>query len=79
MPANVLRLDVGGGFLALKFNRRTALETITKLSYEEPHPTLCVALIMGYRILCSQGCCHILIVTVPENVRPSDGQIPGPG
>ena len=29
-----------GGFLAQKFNRRTALEPTTKLSYEELHPPL---------------------------------------
>ncbi|GAB4350222.1 MAG: hypothetical protein OHK0038_28610 [Flammeovirgaceae bacterium] len=29
-----------GGFLAQKFNRRTALETTTKLSYEALHPPL---------------------------------------
>jgi hypothetical protein len=29
-----------GGFLAQKFNRRTALEPTTKLSYEAIHPPL---------------------------------------
>jgi len=29
-----------GGFLAQKFNRRTALEPTTKLSYEALHPPL---------------------------------------
>lgn len=38
--ANCLRLGVVADFLAQKFNRRTALEPTTKLSYEALHPPL---------------------------------------
>jgi len=40
MVANGLRLGVVADFLAQKFNRRTALEPTTKLSYEALHPPL---------------------------------------
>ena len=36
-----------GGFLAQKFNRRTALEPTTKLSYEALHPPLRKAAVSG--------------------------------
>src|SRR5690606_7041014 len=40
MPYNVFAAWRSGGFLAQKFNRRTALEPTTKLSYEALHPPL---------------------------------------
>ncbi|MFN8408309.1 MAG: hypothetical protein U0V45_03085 [Flavobacteriales bacterium] len=38
-----------GGYLALKFNRRTALEPTTKLSYEALHPPLRQTAVTGWR------------------------------
>jgi hypothetical protein len=40
LAANVLAAWRSGGFLAQKFNRRTALEPTTKLSYEALNPPL---------------------------------------
>jgi hypothetical protein len=40
MSANGFGLGEGGGFLAQKFNRRTALDPTTKLSYVAQHPPL---------------------------------------
>ena len=37
-----------GGFLAQKFNRSTALEPTTKLSYEAPNPPLRQTAVMGW-------------------------------
>src|SRR5690606_25162172 len=37
------------GILALKFNRRTALELTTKLSYEALHPPLCQTAVRCWR------------------------------
>jgi hypothetical protein len=37
-----------GGFLAQKFNRRTALEPTTKLSYEAMNPPLRQTAVMGW-------------------------------
>ena len=36
-----------GGFLAQEFNRRTALESTTKLSYEALHPPLRQTAVIG--------------------------------
>ena len=38
-----------GGFLAQKFNRRTALEPTTKLSYEALNPPLRQTAVIGWR------------------------------
>jgi hypothetical protein len=40
IATNVFAAWRSGGFLAQKFNRRTALEPTTKLSYEALHPPL---------------------------------------
>src|SRR5690554_3095003 len=41
-----------GGFLAQKFNRRTALEPTTKLSYEALNPPLRQTAVTGWRSCC---------------------------
>jgi len=48
-----------GGFLAQKFNRRTALELTTKLSYEALHPPLRQTAVGGW---CS--CCPLFIIVI---------------
>jgi hypothetical protein len=40
-----------GGFLAQKFNRRTALEPTTKLSYEALNPPLRQTAVSGWQFL----------------------------
>ena len=53
LTANVFAAWRSGGFLAQKFNRRTALEPTTKLSYEALYPPLRQTAVTGW---CSVVC-----------------------
>ena len=50
-----------GGFLAQKFNRRTALEPTTKLSYEALHPPL--------RQTAVSTSCSFLVIVLEIRIR----------
>jgi len=50
------------GFLAQKFNRRTALEPTTKLSYEALNPPYCQTAVMPGAFLSLCKHCHLSIV-----------------